>query len=191
MNGAGIGAVLGHTIYGGVLAENSFLRASEAGKPLYSGLVVQNNQFRNLKGRGVAVYATDAVLISGNRFERGRAECVEVDHHTSAEVLENQFLRCGVAIQLDDAFKTIVSRNVIKNSRRGIVLLGHFDDSWVNTGNIISENELSGCAPIGIMVGAQVSGNTVSGNQMRDCPKQIVDEAPGRNQILEPVPQEN
>ena len=163
IDGLGLGEVKGHTIYSGILAENNYHAVRDTKTVTYHGLHIQDCTFQNLQGRAVVVYGTDEVLIEDCLADNIQAEAIELDHFSSGIVRNNKISRAGVGIQLDDAFKSTVEHNEISNTKIGISLVSHFDDTWVDTGNTVSENQI-GFTKQGIFFDEGVTNNYILGN---------------------------
>jgi len=174
LDGLGRGEVLGHTSYCGIIVDNDFLGAQKAGAPLYAGLRVVGNTFKNLKGRGVGVYGTRGVVVQGNGLVNIGHEALEMDHFSSGLVSHNRIRAAAVGIQLDDAFDTVVERNKVEGAGSAVVLLGHFDEPWANTGNRIIGNTFIGPGAIGVFVSERSRNNFIAGNHIKAVKQGIV-----------------
>jgi len=129
---------------------------------------VINNTFKNLKGRGIVAYGVGDIIIKGNSFSKIKAEAIEVDHYSSGKVFNNDIEDSAIAIQLDDAFDTVVKNNRIKNCRNGIALKSHFFESWINKNNTVHDNHIQGPGTIGIFISKESKGISIIGNMILD-----------------------
>ena len=79
-DGLNVGNVRGHLLYCGVLARNSAKKARKNRYPVYEKITVEDCQFKNLKGRAVAIYGTSDVLIQNCTADNIPVEAFEIDH---------------------------------------------------------------------------------------------------------------
>lgn len=186
MDGRNRGKFIGHTTSSGIIVGNSFNAARAEGRPVFSGLRILDNSFRNLRGRGVAIYGTDDAIVTGNHLANIRTQAIEIDHFSAVRVHENTIKDSFVGIQLDDAYNSIVEDNLLEGVRRGIVFVGHFDDPWANTGNKILRNRLVGPGKTGVQLSTRSRDNIIAGNEFTAIERPLVGEA-GENVIGENV----
>lgn len=165
LDGRGHGGVDGHTIYSGILAQNQY-RPNATERPAVRGLTVRGNVLRGLQGRGIAVYSVGDFVCEDNVLEDIRREAIEVDHYAGGRVRNNRLVRCDVGVALDDAFDTLVEGNVFEQCRSGIHFVRHFDDAWVNTGNVARNNRINGPGYAGIKLADRTRGNVVRDNHI-------------------------
>lgn len=173
MDGLNRGERAGHTIFSGILVGNDYHGAHAAGAPQFSGLHIVDNRFRNLRGRGIAVYGTRSVAVIGNQFDNIGAQAIEIDHYSSARVARNLVTNATIGIQLDDAFDTRVEQNILSRTSRAIVFLGHFDSPKVNTGNIVTANRITGPGKIGIQLSERARNNVIYRNELTSITQPI------------------
>jgi hypothetical protein len=141
-DGMNLGEVHGHLNYCGILVRNSHHDARRDKSPRFRNFSVQDCSFENLKGRGVAVYATDNVTIKNCTAKNIGAEVFEIDHMSSGVIMDNAVYDSHIAIQLNDAYNSVVQGNRIENSKYGITVFSIFEDSWVNIDNKILDNDI-------------------------------------------------
>ena len=141
-DGLNVGEVHGHLNYCGILVRNSHHEARRNGSPRFSNFSVQDCSFENLKGRGIAVYATAHVTIKNCTAKNIGAEVFEIDHMCSGVIMNNAVYDSHIAIQLNDAYNSVVQGNRIKNSKYGITVFSIFKDNWVNIDNKILDNDI-------------------------------------------------
>ena len=163
IDGANLGTKDAHTIYSGVLSRNKYV-PNNTKRSSVTGLRVLDNTFRNLAGRGVAVYSAAGVLVEGNRFVNVRSQSVEVDHYSSGRIINNNFTDCRVGIVLDDAYDTVVKGNRMVRCGIGVGFVRHFDDEWVNRDVTVEGNTITGPGNIGIRVDELVDRNNIGEN---------------------------
>ncbi len=171
MDGGSRGSVAGHTTYCGIIAAGL---AQKSKRPLSQGLTIQDCTFRDLKGRGVAIYKTAGVMIKNCHFQGIAAQALEIDHYSTGVVTTNLIEDSMAGVTLNDAFDTEVTFNTIRNCSQSISLYKHFNDNWVNTGHLISSNHI---APKqgrpGILFHQPMTSNRIEGNYFLDCPKEL------------------
>ena len=163
-DGRNVGVVGGHTIYSGILGMNRY-KAGVQARPHVNGTRISNNRFRNLRGRGIAVYSSANLRISNNSFENVEKEALEVDHYSQAMVFDNTFSNVGLGVVLNDAFSTRVEGNVIHNAQTtGIYLFSLLEGPLINSGHLVTHNCISGKGAIGIRAGDGTTGNLITQN---------------------------
>jgi hypothetical protein len=141
-DGKNIGDVVGHLLYCGIIVRNPYRNKGGNIKPLFGKFKVNNCKFVNLKGRAVAVYGADDVVIENNFAKNISYETFELDHMSSGEIVNNEIIDSLLAIQLNDAFNSLVKNNKINNTSFGVMLLSHFQDDWLNINNRIVNNTI-------------------------------------------------
>ena len=131
------GGVRTHTTYCGVYATGHYVAGQRA---TTKGLTVRNCSFKNLKGRGIAFYGMEDVVIEGNYFEHIRAQAMEIDHFASGHIRGNVVNGAEVGVMINDAYESVVEGNVLRHCQDGVRFREIYDDDWVNTGNIVRDN---------------------------------------------------
>jgi hypothetical protein len=172
LDGHDIGEVRGHTIYSGILINNNFYDARENKGPLYKDFLVQHTEFKNMTGRGVAAYATGNVTIRNCRADNMRVEVFELDHFTTGSVENNWISNSHIAIQLNDTYNSQVVDNIMYKVNYGINHKGHFEDSWVNTGNAIKRNFIN-FNSVGIQMDHLANAIRIQNNKFSERHKSI------------------
>jgi uncharacterized ubiquitin-like protein YukD len=162
-NGKSSNIVRGHTIFSGILVENSFATIKNSTEIISETLTIENCNFENLSGRAIAVYATNQINIDNCRAQNVRAEAFEIDHMSSG-IIQNSFINeAEIGIQLNDAFNSIVRNNEIQNTKIGINIITHFDHDWLNTNNTITDNNID-ASETGVFIGNYAKTNIISDN---------------------------
>ncbi len=173
MDGRNLGEVYGHTIYSGVLVQNSWKDASINKRASFSGLEISNCTFKDLKGRGIAVYNMENIVIKDNILENITTEAIEIDHFASGIVQNNIVKRSGIGLQCNDCYNTVFQGNYLENNIRGIVFLTHYDDNWINTKNIIKKNYLINSVINEFSFGIYARDNNISQNLIQNKENKI------------------
>lgn len=143
LDGLNVGNVNGHTIYSGILFEDDFNKVRKTKKYHSSNLTIDNCEFINLKGRAVAIYAVKDVIIQNSNATNISQEAFELDHLSTGKITNNHITNARVGIQLNDAYNSVVSGNSLNNVAIGVNIITHFDNEWLNTDNVVSENFIS------------------------------------------------
>lgn len=157
-----------HTTYCGVYATGKYVSHQRATD---KGFVVRNCSFKNLKGRGIAFYGLEDVLIQGNYFEHIRAQAIEIDHFASGHVCGNVVNGAEVGVMVNDAYESVVEGNVLRYCEDGVRFLEIYDDDWVNTGNVVRDNLIGPGYRSGIFFQFDgVEGNVIEGNVFTGFP---------------------
>ena len=175
-DGRNRGNVSGHTIYCGILVMNNFHRARELGGPHFQNISIRNNVFKNFSGRGFAAYGAGNVVCQNNRFENIQAQAIEIDHYSYGRVSRNSIYGSTVAVVLNDAFNTLVEENLITKCRYGISFVSHFNESWVNTKNVVRNNTFIGPGERGVRLSAKSWYNIVEKNKFINIKRPIIDD---------------
>ena len=163
------GGVRTHTTYCGVYVTGLYIPRKRATS---KGLTVRNCSFKNLKGRGIAFYGMEDVLIEGNYFEHIRAQAIEIDHFGSGTIRGNVVNGAEVGVMINDAYESVVEGNVLRHCQDGIRFREIYDDDWVNTGNVVRDNLIGPGYRNGVYF--QFDGcvdNVVEGNTFVGYPK--------------------
>jgi len=178
-DGVNLGEVHGHLNYCGILVRNSHHDARRDKAPHFKNFSVQDCSFENLKGRGIAVYATDNVTIKNCTARNIGAEVFEIDHMSSGVIMNNAVYDSHIAIQLNDAYNSVVQGNRIKNSKYGITVFSIFKDNWVNINNKILDNNID-FKYIGIKIIGKFNKNIlIKNNRFAKREKAIVGDRSG------------
>jgi hypothetical protein len=121
----------GHTTHSGIIVRNNY-KAPET-RPATRRVTIEKCAFRNLLGRGVAIYNVAGVTIRDCEFEDVRVEAAEMDHWSREGVIQNcRFARCGIGIQLNDCNDVVVSDCRISECETGIRVLDSLHDLATN-----------------------------------------------------------
>ena len=162
LDGHGRGDVRGHTIYSGIINTGLY---RERRRPTTVGMTVRGCTFRGLMGRGIAFYGVAGARIEGNSFHRIRAQAIEIDHFSSGHVLNNHVDGAEVGVTINDAFESLVEGNVLRNCRYGIRFMDVISADWVNTGNVVRDNQIGPGCKLGVEFRDPMQGNVVRGNR--------------------------
>jgi len=143
-DGQNKGQYLGHINYCAILYAGAKSIANDVNiKDINKNLIIKNNHFINLNGRGVAFYNLIDAKVNNNFFFNIKQEALEVDHFSSGIINNNFFLNNRVAIQLNDAFNTLVFKNFLLNNTININIIKHFPDKLIsNTDLEIEDNQI-------------------------------------------------
>ncbi len=166
MDGRNRGGIRGHTIYSGIYATGLY-KAHERATTL--GFEVRGCVFKNLKGRGVVFYGMADCLIQNNYFENIRAQAIEIDHFSSGHILGNYVNGAEVGVMVNDAYESIVESNILTHCKHAVRFLEIYNDEWVNSGNIIRDNQIGpGCRGGIVFFNEGMTDNQVVGNRFLD-----------------------
>ena len=77
-----------------------------------------------------------------------------------------------------------VEENLIVRCRYGVSFVSHFNDTWVNTGNVVRNNTFIGPGKRGVRLSAKSRYNVVKGNKFFKIQKPIINKGLF-NQIVE------
>lgn len=171
MDGGARGSVAGHTTYCGLIAAG---KTGKDKRPQSQGLTIQNCTFRDLKGRGVAIYHTARVVIEDCHFQGIAWQALEMDHYSTGAVTRNLIEDSAAGIALNDAFDTRIQFNTIRDCIQPIALYRHFNEDWINTNHEISFNLLAPRAgQPGVVFRQPMSGNRVVENYFVTATKDL------------------
>ena len=157
----------GHTTHCGIVIRN--LYKAPRPRPATRGIQIERCTFRNLLGRGVAIYNVDGVRIRDCTFESIRTEGLEIDHWSLGVVISGcRFDRCGTGVQLNDCNEVAVTESFFMGNHLGLRVLDALHDRTTNHGLIVSDNVFRANNK-GLLVDAAASGNSIRGNLFEDC----------------------
>jgi hypothetical protein len=163
-DGKEIGDVRGHTIYSGLIAEKPY--GDDLGDNEDENIVIDNCVFKNFKGRGITFYGFSGVSVVNSKFENILAEAIEIDHFSQGEVRGNYVSKSAVAIQLNDAYDSVVDSNELIDNGHGVFFVSHYEDPSVNTGNKVINNLIEGSSVAAIKLSDQSKNNEISENTL-------------------------
>lgn len=173
LDGGNLGEIYGHTIYSGILVLNVYKDARLNKKATYSGLEIKKCTIRNLRGRGIAVYNMENILIEDNFFENIGVEAIEIDHFSQAIVQNNTIKNSNYGISCNDCYGTIIRHNYLEKNATGIIIRTIYDDYWVNTGNTIEKNQLINSLNNEFSFGIYAKNNSILQNTIQNFENRI------------------
>jgi hypothetical protein len=166
---AGDPPVHGHAQLCGVFAQGPYSYEKGPVGPLVKRVTVSQCVIRNCHGRGVAFYAVENSRVEDCTITDTTDEAVDLDHFTiRTAVRRNHAERCAVGVELNDATDCTVSGNEFLECGIGINLWRWCQQPGLNEGNRITGNLLVRTKGNGMQVGKETANNVITGNNIHE-----------------------
>ncbi|MDH7571279.1 MAG: metallophosphoesterase, partial [Armatimonadota bacterium] len=130
-------------------------------------VTIRHCTLRRLPGRGISFYATSGAVVEHCQLEDVRDAAIHLGHFSSyCRVVDNRIERCGVGVQLNDAFACFVARNRVNRCGVGANLWRWVPHIEANVRNTLVVNEFLNSRNDAIAIRSFTRQNTVRANRV-------------------------